>query len=506
MLRKIHPSHQPKAVFLLQLLLVYGESVELNALVDALAINIATKSFDESDRMPRPMDILTLCPGLVELAEKREPLNKERVQFAHYSVKEYLQSDRILPQLGKDFMHAISVRNTVKASLIYLMKLPMVNDGVHLDYPRPWIRYATTIFVAYAREVEDEDAWITESFCRFLLGKGHVYSRWFQYIGQGVGKFTIAYTDCPLHFAALIGMSKCVKMMLQSQANHSTSSALDQAQHSTVTEMLLDYSSNASRFLNQLHKCSYTPLWIASRFGNAEAVESLLQDRQCILREQLDCGYMFSSNCKAAYIAASNGHVRIVQILLQHGVEGPPALMEAANAGDLKAVQLLLDCGVSVDSVAGKWKENALHIASRNARLGLVQLLLERHADPNFRDSSSRSALHEVTKSRSKRASFQIARLLLKYGAKLDSKDYRGSTPLIDAVENGHRMMVLLLLHKSASSSASSKRYDGAVQVAFYVRISSYPAAVRREVALLLRERGAEGNISREDIREQWYD
>ena len=334
MLRKIHPSHQSKAVFLLQLLLDYGESVELNALVDALAINVATKSFDESDRMPRPTDILMLCPGFIEQVERADYFPAEKrgqyIQFAHYSVKEYLQSDRGVPQPGKDFMYALSVRNTVQASLISLMKLPPVSDVVRLGHSRPWIECATNIFVRHAREAEDEDTWITRSFCRFLLGRDHVYNQWIKYIGRDFEKFWRAYTDCPLHFAALIGMSKCVKMMHQSQSDHGTSSALDKARLRTVTDMLLEYSPYTSHFLNRLIMDSYTPLGIASRSGHANAVESLLHDRQCMLQEQSNCESIFCADCQAPYVAASKGYVEVVRILLEHGADGPKALVQAA--------------------------------------------------------------------------------------------------------------------------------------------------------------------------------
>ena len=148
--------------------------------------------------------------------------------------------------------------------------------------------------------------------------------------------------------------------------------------------------------------------------------------------------------------------------------------------------QRLLDCSVPVGSVHCGWGENALHVTARNARLELVQLLLERHADPNYRDSSSRSALHEVANSRPEPKGLEVARLLLKHGAKVDLKDNRGSTPLIDAAEYGNYEMVQLLLDNGASVSARSEIYDGAAQAALYTKFPKRPAAVRREIALLL--------------------
>lgn len=61
-------------------------------------------------------------------------------------------------------------------------------------------------------------------------------------------------------------------------------------------------------------------------------------------------------------------------------------LLEAARAGDVAAVERLLDAGADVNT-ADKYGSTALAAAAVNGRLEVVELLLERGADPNIAET-----------------------------------------------------------------------------------------------------------------------
>ena len=78
-------------------------------------------------------------------------------------------------------------------------------------------------------------------------------------------------------------------------------------------------------------------------------------------------------------IAASSGVPKIVRFLLDHGTERRYygyALQAAARCGHYATVKLLLDYGVDVNWVGGRYR-TAIKAARENGRQRVVQLLLE---------------------------------------------------------------------------------------------------------------------------------
>ena len=86
----------------------------------------------------------------------------------------------------------------------------------------------------------------------------------------------------------------------------------------------------------------------------------------------------------------------------------------AASEGNLAKVRALLDRGASPDSWGIDAVSPALVYAVRGSRADIVQLLLERGADPTIRDSDGVSALSYARKA----GNGQIVDLLVKAGAR----------------------------------------------------------------------------------------
>jgi hypothetical protein len=65
--------------------------------VDAIATNLdGDPAFVPKNRMPIPRDVLKLCSSLVAVSRyEYGDYSVERVRLAHFSVKEYLVSDRV---------------------------------------------------------------------------------------------------------------------------------------------------------------------------------------------------------------------------------------------------------------------------------------------------------------------------------------------------------------------------------------------------------------------------
>lgn len=88
-------------------------------------------------------------------------------------------------------------------------------------------------------------------------------------------------------------------------------------------------------------------------------------------------------------LAVGNGHLEIVKIILDSGVDvnakfhdGGTALMEASNEGQISIVKFLLTKGAKVDEMNSAGS-TALLAAVIQGRYDIVKILLENGADPN---------------------------------------------------------------------------------------------------------------------------
>jgi cytohesin len=103
---------------------------------------------------------------------------------------------------------------------------------------------------------------------------------------------------------------------------------------------------------------------------------------------------------------------------------GGRALSWCMKLGSLEAAVLLLAFGADVNTVGPFGAP--LHIAAERGRLDLVQVLIERGADVNIRDSQGRTPLHAAAIG----GNAEVIRLLIKLGADVNARDNYGETPL----------------------------------------------------------------------------
>jgi ankyrin repeat protein len=105
-------------------------------------------------------------------------------------------------------------------------------------------------------------------------------------------------------------------------------------------------------------------------------------------------------------------------------------------------------CVLDLTPKSQSTENQILHIAIKHRHVPLVEELLRRNADVNYRSPSTETPLHTATASREE--NMLMVQQLIQHGADVNAKDLFGSTPLHNACTNGHIETVkFLLAHKA---------------------------------------------------------
>lgn len=247
--------------------------------------------------------------------------------------------------------------------------------------------------------------------------------------------------------------------------------------------------------LNLGDKHGVTALGWAMKLGKSEIAE-LLKKAGAAEPEDLE-----GSPNTALWSAAMKGDVAKAKALLKRGTkpdepvedrEGKHfALVSAAREGHLEMVELLLQHGSQVNVGASEnWNAGItpLMVAAREGHLNVVQALLTAGAALESKDSGyedgGETAMHYAARG----GHSEVIQALAKAGAKINAKAKGGSTPLLVAVSKKQHDAVKTLLSLKADPNAGPSGGAGPL----------FTAAQHPDFALvkLLLEHGARPNPS----------
>jgi len=144
-----------------------------------------------------------------------------------------------------------------------------------------------------------------------------------------------------------------------------------------------------------------------------------------------------------------------------------------------ECAQKLINTIENIDEIRDIYGNSLLHYAAREENTELINLLIEKGADPLLQNERGETPLHWAV------ANAEVVSLLVKYD--VDVKDRDGRTPLHWAVKFGNRDAVEILLRHGASVDATDKYGFTPLKLALF---EGSPKHI--QIAKLLIEHGAD--------------
>ena len=273
-------------------------------------------------------------------------------------------------------------------------------------------------------------------------GAGIVRSGWPEqgFQGETPGGMT------PLLYAARDGRLDIAKMLVAAKAD------VQQADVNGITPLLMAISNNhldVAKFLlekgsdpNAADWWGRTPLYAAVEIRNRDygRNDEHAIDRPAaleLIKALLDRGA--SVNARTKEVPPIRRFVTPLGDLSWVDFTGQTAFLRASLAGDIALMHLLLDKGAdpNIATLAGttalmaaagvNWMGGQTFTESKEALMEAVQLCLDKGADVNAKNSMGVTAVIGAAN----RGSDDILEFLVKKGARLDTKDNEGRTPLV---------------------------------------------------------------------------
>jgi hypothetical protein len=352
------------------------------------------------------------------------------IQFSHFSVKEYLTSNRIAK--GRVSRYYIPLESAhlfvAQACLAFLIQLDEhVTKNSIEEFPLA--QYAGQYWAEHA-EFGDVSSRVEDLIKRLFNPKNYHFRNWVWIYDTISGQSMSSESPSdpksfPLNYAARHGFHRAAEWLI---------TACSQGVNVSTR-----YDPN-------------TAMHIACKYGQFKMVQVLLKHHADVDIYASSSGYWsplhtltFSQDPKA----------EIARLLLEHGADanstallGSTPLNNLSHGGNLEVAEVLLEYGAD-PNILTRFGDGPLGTALVIGHLGLVQLLLKHGADPNVRDECGRTFLYKASWA----GHLEAVQRLLELGVDVNSQDDGGMTPLQIASREGQKHIVQLLLQHGAEGT-----------------------------------------------------
>ena len=360
-------------------------------LIDSVAVELGIPAgLNRKRRLQKPNAIREICGGLVDIVHecvKDEDVSKDgevsvklsnkdprtsdpprarivpTVRIAHFSVQEYLESERISGQKAASFglSNITAHAEIAEICLIYLLEPGLsrseINQAILEEYPLA--KFAATYWYYHYRRSENSTSGL-DTCILGLFQSQTLFVTWvrlhdvnkcrephFVEKHWSAARHSPRLDDIPtpIYYASLLGLDKVLRELLR----------FEQVESTTLSAPLLTTTPKAFR----------QTVSATGRYGGAMQAAAY-HDNDHIIQILLDGKFDINDQGKwpdgsALQIASSQGHAKMVQMLLGRGADVNAqsekygsALQAASRSGFKEIVQMLLNRGASVNAQSEK--------------------------------------------------------------------------------------------------------------------------------------------------------
>ena len=335
-------------------------------LAEILALDFGSEGLPELKENWRSKDqqdaVLSMCSSLIAIVPAG--YNLHYVQFSHFSVKEFLTSDRLATSsLDISHLHILpEPAHTVVAKACLGILLQSEDADADIEERSPLFGYAVWYWVDHARF---EKVWKrVEDGIRRLFDptKPHLKS-WLQNSDMQESEFFGGYnldkqSGSSLYYASLCGFRDLAAQLISENPQHVTG----------------PFGRNP------------TPLVAALDRGHLDIAELLYQ-------AGADLGIKNDLNMTLLHAASTGTSVDIVRWLFDHAVRDNSQQDRDKTSLHLAQVNRHLWQGITVNE-ADDFQRTPLHLASEGGHIEVIEELLRRGADVTAKDWMHKTPLH----------------------------------------------------------------------------------------------------------------
>ncbi|KAF1948207.1 ankyrin [Byssothecium circinans] len=487
-LDSIEPEHVEAAVRILQWLCFSFAPLTLSELAEGLAVDLHENEYDETQQLQDLEDILSICGSLVVRARN----SASTVKLSHYSVKEYLISNRILRSKNEYFHIDVASAELciAKTCLIYLRSrsAPSRSRCDSESRPASLTQYAIdhwpehfhrsgqnkTLQPLAEQLLFNEEVRFLEWARIYCVSEGGNYTETLKQHDLNAILYYVAWVGSPslmeatlkrgaeinvdagafgtaLNVSACLGSIECLQLLLAWGADINYQAGIGcfalraAAGHGSVESVRFLLSHGAD--VNMRHKDHLDSLHAAiCAHRNRDRTVGLLLEAGADVRASKPDNQPMEVSPLCA-LAVMDGAVHLARLLLDRGAEANRAgcLQEALRFGHIDLANLLLERGADVngDDLYGR----PVMDAAMN-QVAVLSLLVERwNADYLWTDSAGRSVLHLAAQD----GTFDTVEYLLGLGMSIDQTDARGWTAIHYAADAGAADKLKLLLSRQST-------------------------------------------------------
>ena len=307
---------------ILQFLIHSERPLRVDEVVDMIAVDTKGKPrFDPNNRLPVPHEISRSCSSLV-VSVTRETRNEgeiTEIQLAHFSVKEYLVSDRLERNMTQHFEETTARASIAMVSLTYLLELNHNLSVQQITESFPLARYCARYWMDHAAVAETRNEMLQSFIKEFFLSENAYFSCCRLYNpdrpwdSEPTGH---RESISALYYASLGGLMWSVRMLVENGADINAQggfygNALQAASakgHENIVQILIDKGA----YVNAQGGFYGNALQAASLGGHKNIVQILIDNGADVNAQ----GGIYGNALQAA---SQRGHENIVQILVNKG-------------------------------------------------------------------------------------------------------------------------------------------------------------------------------------------